>query len=178
VAARGAAVMLGMAGRPRASGGERMDEAALMRRAIALSCQGVAEGGGPFGAVVARGGVVLGEGCNRVVPARDPTAHAEVVAIRAACAAIGSHVLAGAVLYTSCEPCPMCLAAAWWARLDAVVYGNDRVDAAAIGFDDDAIYAEVAAPLAARRLPLRRLLASEALGAFRLWAAKPDRVAY
>jgi guanine deaminase len=155
-----------------------MDEARFMRRAIALSCQGVEQGGGPFGAVVVRDGRILGEGCNAVVPSRDPTAHAEIVAIRAACAAAGTHDLSGAVIYSSCEPCPMCLGAVWWARIDAVVFGNDRADAAAIGFDDAAIYAEIAAPLAARRLPLRRLLAAEASAAFRLWQSKPDKVPY
>lgn len=155
-----------------------MDEAVFMRRAIALSCQGVAEGGGPFGAVVVKDGVILGEGRNAVVPSRDPTAHAEVVAIRAACAAAGTHDLSGAVIYTSCEPCPMCLGAVWWARIGEIVYANDRADAAAIGFDDAAIYDEVCLPVAERRLPLRRLLAAEAIAAFRLWSEKPDKVAY
>lgn len=155
-----------------------MDEAAFMRRAIALSCLGVAEGGGPFGAVVAKDGAIIGEGRNAVVPGRDPTAHAEVVAIRAACATLGTHDLSGAVIYTSCEPCPMCLGAVWWARIGEIVYANDRRDAAAIGFDDAAIYEEVARPVAARRLPLRRLLANEAIEAFRLWEAKPDKVPY
>ena len=155
-----------------------MDEAGFMRRAIALSCQGVAEGGGPFGAVVVRDGRILGEGRNAVVPGRDPTAHAEVVAIRAACATLGTHDLSGAVIYTSCEPCPMCLGAIWWARIREIVYANDRADAAAIGFDDAAIYEEVCRPVAERALPLRRLLAAEAIEAFRLWAAKADKVPY
>lgn len=155
-----------------------MDETALMRRAIALSCENVALGGGPFGAVVAKDGVILGEGCNRVVPSADPTAHAEIVAIRAACDRLGTHELAGATLYTSCEPCPMCLAAAWWARLDGIVFGNDRGDAAAIAFDDAEIYEEVAAPRDARRLPIRRLLAEEAIAAFRLWEEKSDKRRY
>ncbi|MBR0673564.1 nucleoside deaminase [Neoroseomonas soli] len=155
-----------------------MDEAAFMRRAIALSCQGVEEGGGPFGAVVVRDGRILGEGRNAVVPNRDPTAHAEIVAIRAACAAIGTHDLSGAVIYTSCEPCPMCLGAVWWARIREIVYANDRIGAAAIGFDDAAIYEEVAAPLATRRLPLRRFMAEEARIAFRAWEAKVDKVPY
>jgi guanine deaminase len=153
-------------------------EEKFLRRAFALACEGVAEGGGPFGAVVAKDGVIIGEGRNNVVPGRDPTLHAEVVAIRAACAALGTHDLTGAVLYTSCEPCPMCLSATWWARIGEIIYGNDRVDAAAIGFDDAAIYAEVARPLETRALPIRRLLASEALEAFRLWEAKPDKVPY
>jgi tRNA(Arg) A34 adenosine deaminase TadA len=153
-------------------------EESFMRRAIALSCQGVAEGGGPFGAVVVKDGRIIGEGRNNVVPGRDPTLHAEVVAIRAACAALGTHDLAGAVIYTSCEPCPMCLAAIWWARIGEIVFANDRQDAAAIGFDDAAIYEEVARPLETRALPIRRLLASEAIEAFRLWEAKPDKVPY
>lgn len=155
-----------------------MDEADFMRRAIALSCQGVATGGGPFGAVVVKDGVVVGEGRNAVVPDHDPTAHAEVVAIRAACATLGTHDLTGAVIYTSCEPCPMCLGAVWWARISEIVYGNDRVDAAAIGFDDAAIYDEVCQPLPARRLPLRRLLAEEAIKGFRQWQASLDKVPY
>jgi tRNA(Arg) A34 adenosine deaminase TadA len=155
-----------------------MDEAGFMRRAIALSCQGVAEGGGPFGAVVVKDGRIVGEGRNAVVPTRDPTAHAEVVAIRAACASLGTHDLSGAVIYTSCEPCPMCLGAVWWARITEIVFGNDRADAAAIGFDDAAIYEEVCLPIPARSLPLRRLLGAEAVEAFRLWEAKADKVPY
>jgi tRNA(Arg) A34 adenosine deaminase TadA len=115
---------------------------------------------------------------NRVVPHADPTAHAEIVAIRAACAALGTHDLTGAVIVSSCEPCPMCLGAIWWSRIGLVVYGNDRADAATIGFDDAEIYAEVAAPPEARRLPLRRVLAEEALAAFQFWQAKPDKVPY
>jgi tRNA(Arg) A34 adenosine deaminase TadA len=149
-----------------------------MRRAIALSCQGVETGGGPFGAVVVKDGQIIGEGMNQVVPHADPTAHAEIVAIRAACAALGTHDLTGAVIVSSCEPCPMCLGAIWWSRIGLVVYGNDRADAATIGFDDAAIYAEVAAPPEARRLPLRRVLAEEALAAFQFWQAKPDKVPY
>jgi len=153
-------------------------EEKFMRRAVALSCQGVAEGGGPFGAVVVKDGVIIGEGRNNVVPGADPTQHAEIVAIRAACAALGTHDLAGAVLYTSCEPCPMCLSATWWARISEVIYGNDRADAAAIGFDDAAIYEEVARPLHTRALPIRRLLREEAISAFRLWEEKADKVPY
>jgi tRNA(Arg) A34 adenosine deaminase TadA len=153
-------------------------EESFMRRAIALSVEGVAAGGGPFGAVVVQGGRIIGEGRNNVVPGADPTQHAEIVAIRAACAALGTHDLAGATMYTSCEPCPMCLGAIWWSRITTIVYGNTRVDAAAIGFDDDALYQEVARPLTDRALPLRRLLGGEAQGAFRLWADKPDRVPY
>lgn len=155
-----------------------MSDADHMRRAIALSCQAVEAGGGPFGAVVVKDGRVVGEGHNQVVPSGDPTAHAEVVAIRAACRALGTHDLTGAVLYTSCEPCPMCLAAAWWARIGLVHYGNGRAEAAAIGFDDAALYEEVARPVEARVLPIRRLLAEEALVAFQAWAGTQDKIAY
>lgn len=155
------------------------DEEALMRHAIALSRAGMAaNAGGPFGALVARDGEILAEGWNQVTSANDPTAHAEVVAIRRACAALGRFDLRGAVLYTSCEPCPMCLAAAYWARLDRVVYANAREDAASIGFDDQWLYDEVAKPPPARRLPMRRLLAAEARAVFAEWAAKPDKVPY
>ncbi len=151
----------------------------LMRRAIALSRQGMEGGaGGPFGAVVALDGQVIAEGWNQVTSTNDPTAHAEIVALRRACAALGRFELRGAMLYTSCEPCPMCLAAAWWARVDAVVFGNAREDAAAIGFDDQVLYDEVAKPIEARSLPMRRLLRAEALEVFREWATKPDRVPY
>jgi len=151
---------------------------AFMRRAIELSASCAQSDEGPFGAVVVLDGKIIGEGVNQVVPTGDPTAHAEVVAIRAACEAVGLHVLDGAVLYTSCEPCPMCLSAAWWARVKEIVYANNRADAAAIGFDDDAIYEEVAAPLHQRKLPIRRFGADEALEVFKLWHAKPDKVPY
>lgn len=150
-----------------------------MRHAIALSRRGMEGGaGGPFGAVVVKDGQVVAEGWNQVTSTNDPTAHAEVVAIRRACTALGRFDLRGAVLYTSCEPCPMCLSAAYWARLDAVVFGNARDDAAAIGFDDQFLYDEVAKPIEARALPIRRLLAAEALEVFAAWAEKPDKVPY
>lgn len=161
------------------SNGTQDDEDAFMRHAIALSRRGMEGGaGGPFGAVVVRDGRVVAEGWNQVTSTNDPTAHAEVVAIRRACVALGRFDLRGAVLYTSCEPCPMCLSAAYWARLDAVVYGNAREDAAAIGFDDQFLYDEVAKPLGERSLPIRRLLAAEALEVFAAWAEKPDKVPY
>ena len=150
-----------------------------MRHSIALSRRGMEGGaGGPFGAVVVKDGQVVAEGWNQVTSTNDPTAHAEVVAIRRACTALGRFDLRGAVLYTSCEPCPMCLAAAYWARLDAVVFGNTRVEAAAIGFDDQWLYDEVPKPIEARSLPMRRLLGAEALEAFAAWAKKPDKIAY
>jgi tRNA(Arg) A34 adenosine deaminase TadA len=152
---------------------------AFMRHAIALSRRGMEGGaGGPFGAVVVKDGQVVAEGWNQVTSTKDPTAHAEVVAIRRACTALGRFDLRGAVLYTSCEPCPMCLAAAYWARVDAVVFGNTRDEAAAIGFDDQWLYDEVPKPIEARSLPMRRLLGAEALEAFAAWAEKPDKIAY
>jgi tRNA(Arg) A34 adenosine deaminase TadA len=151
----------------------------FMRHAIALSRRGMEAGaGGPFGAVVVADGRVVAEGWNQVTSTNDPTAHAEVVAIRRACTALGRFDLRGAVLYTSCEPCPMCLAAAYWARVDAVVFANAREDAAAIGFDDQFLYDEVAKPVEARALPMRRLLAAEALEVFGAWAGKADKVPY
>jgi len=155
-----------------------MDEA-FMRQAIAVSAAGMRGGtGGPFGAVVVMDGKVIAEGSNAVTSSNDPTAHAEIVAIRRACEALGRFDLRGATVYTSCEPCPMCLAALYWARVDAVVYANDRVQAAAIGFDDQFLYDEVPKPIEARSLPMRRLLAAEALEVFNAWAAKPDKVPY
>ena len=156
-----------------------MSGEALMRRAIALSHEHMEQGsGGPFGAVIVKGGVIISEGWNRVTSTNDPTAHAEIVAIRAACAALGSFSLDGCEIYTSCEPCPMCLAAIYWARLERIYYANTRADAARIGFDDDFLYREIAAPLQARRLPMIRLLAEEARAAFAAWEAKPDKTPY
>ena len=150
-----------------------------MRRAIALSRDKMAAGhGGPFGAVVALDGRIVGEGWNQVTSALDPTAHAEVVAIRTACAQLQRFDLRGCAIYTSCEPCPMCLAAIYWARIDTIYYGNDRTQAAAIEFDDDWLYREVALPLDQRKLPMHRLLADEAHAVFTAWLAKPDRVPY
>jgi len=150
-----------------------------MREAIALSLRAVRRGqGGPFGAVVVRRNEVVGRGWNRVTSTNDPTAHAEVVAIRAACRKLKTFHLSDCVLYTSCEPCPMCLAAIYWARLRRVYYGNTRQDAASIGFDDDLIYKELALPLARRRVPLKQLLPGEAAAAFHAWLAKPDKVRY
>jgi tRNA(Arg) A34 adenosine deaminase TadA len=149
-----------------------------MRRAIALSREGVPRGGGPFGAVVALGDRIVGEGSNMVTSSRDPTAHAEIVAIRAACATLARFELRGCEIFTSCEPCPMCLGAIHWARLDRVYYGNDRQAAAQIGFDDAAIYREVALPMEARKLSMTRLLEEEARAAFEEWERLPDRVRY
>lgn len=149
-----------------------------MRRAVALSREAMVAGGGPFGAVVVLGGAVVGEGTNRVVPDADPTAHAEVAAIRDACRRLGTHDLSGAVIYASCEPCPMCLGAIWWARIGRVFYGNARADAAVIGFDDAAIYEEVCRPIPERALPLERLAAAEARAVFEAWEAMAERRRY
>ena len=154
------------------------DDARFLGEALDLATQSARASGGPFGALVVREGRVLGRGTNRVTELGDPTAHAEVVAIRAACAEARSHSLAGATLYTSCEPCPMCLAAAWWARLERVVFCATRADASAAGFDDEALYRELARPLAERRLPLVRALEPRASEPFRAWAANPARVPY
>lgn len=135
--------------------------------------------GGPFGAVVVTpDGSVAGEGSNRVTSTNDPTAHAEVVAIRAACAALGSFLLEGCTLYTSCEPCPMCLAAAYWAHVDAIVYGASRADAADAGFDDAFIYEEIGRSLETRRIPMRRMSDGSAVALFDEWRAMTDRTPY
>ena len=155
-----------------------MSDDEFMLRAIQLSREAVHSNGGPFGAVIVHRGRIVGEGVNRVVPAKDPTAHAELVAIRRACQTLGTHVLDNSTIYTSCEPCPMCLGAIWWARITEIVYGNTRGDAALIGFDDSLIYAEVASPVTSRRIPMRRLKATEALEAFELWQSKNDHVPY
>jgi tRNA(Arg) A34 adenosine deaminase TadA len=150
-----------------------------MREAARLAQEGMDTGkGGPFGAVIVENGQIIGRGCNLVTSANDPTAHAEVTAIRQACAARGDFSLAGCELYTSCEPCPMCLAAIYWARLDRIYYANTRDDAARIGFDDALIYKEVALPTEARTLPMHPLPLKEALAAFEAWASKPDKTDY
>ncbi len=155
------------------------DPTIFMRRAIELSRLHMEGGaGGPFGAVVVKDGRILAEGWNRVTSGHDPTAHAEVVAIREACARLGTFELKGCEIFTSCEPCPMCLAAIYWARLDRIWYANGQADAAAIQFDDAWLYREVALPLADRSLPLVQLLRDEALTVFQAWEAKADKVRY
>ena len=149
----------------------------IMRRAIALS-NDAANAGGPFGAVIVKDGAIIAEGANRVTSTNDPTAHAEIIAIRAACAQLATFSLAGCEIYTSCEPCPMCLAAIYWARLERIHYANARTDAAAIGFDDEFLYRELATPMAARQLTMSRLLADEAKAVFTAWYANPDKIPY
>ena len=151
----------------------------FMREAIRLSLKKMRDNeGGPFGAVVARGGRIVGRGWNQVTSANDPTAHAEVTAIREACKRLRTFQLSDCDLYTSCEPCPMCLSAVYWARIRRLYYANTRKDAAHIGFDDDLIYREVALPIRRRNLPMKQLLRDEAIRAFKEWSAKPDKTTY
>ncbi len=151
----------------------------FMRRAIALSLENAtSHAGGPFGAVVVKDGTIIGEGCNRVTSTNDPTAHAEVVAIRAACAHLGTFQLTGATIYTSCEPCPMCLAAIYWARIEQVYYANTKSDAAAIQFDDQFIEQQLRKPIEARAIAMTQLLRDEAQGAFVAWANSPNKTPY
>lgn len=155
------------------------NQQSFLEQAITLAVENVQSGkGGPFGAVVVKDGVVIGTGVNLVVKRNDPSAHAEILAIREACKALGTFQLGGCELYASCEPCPMCLAATYWARLDAVYYAGTREDAAAAGFDDEFIYDEFARPAATRKLKLVRIPSPEAAEAFKAWAANPERVEY
>jgi len=150
-----------------------------MREAIRISIAKMrANCGGPFGAVVVRNGKIVGRGWNQVTSTNDPTAHAEVTAIRDACQRLKSFQLDDCELYASCEPCPMCLSAIYWARLKRVYYGNTRKDAARIHFDDDFIYREVARPVSRRRIPMKSLLRTEALVAFTEWKSKSDKTQY
>jgi len=150
-----------------------------MQQAIEAALEGVRSGkGGPFGAAVVKGGEVVAVACNRVLSSNDPTAHAEVEAIRAACAKLGTFRLAGCELYATCEPCPMCLGAAYWARVDRVVYACGRADASRAGFDDGMLYEEFEKPAAQRRLALVPFMRDEALSVFQAWLEKPDRTPY
>ncbi|HEX4284229.1 MAG TPA: nucleoside deaminase [Terracidiphilus sp.] len=151
----------------------------FLRRAIALATENVVQcKGGPFGAVVVRNGKIVGEGANSVTSSNDPTAHGEVNAIRAACKTLGTFTLPGCELYTSCEPCPMCLAASYWARLDAIYYGCNAADAARAGFDDAFLYGEMIKPSADRALPATQLLGDEAWSSFAAWLAATTKIEY
>lgn len=150
----------------------------FMQMAIDLSIENVANGGGPFGAVIVRNGEVIATGTNRVTANNDPTAHAEVSAIREACKKLQNFKLAGCVCYTSCEPCPMCLSALYWAGVARIVYGNTKDDAKAINFDDSFIYDEIGKPYAKRAIPCQNFMRKEALAGFRAWAEKEDRIEY
>jgi guanine deaminase len=156
-----------------------MSQEQFMREAIRLAEKGLRGGhGGPFGCVIVWRGEVVGRGHNRVTSTCDPTAHAEIVAIREACQTLATFHLEECDLYTSCEPCPMCLAAIYWARIPRVWYANTRADAAAIGFDDDLIYSQIALPLEHRHVAMRPLLRDEAQAVFREWAEKADKIRY
>jgi guanine deaminase len=159
------------------------DPAALdrqfLRRAVALSKERMeANLGGPFGAVIVQDGKIIAEGWNEVTSALDPTAHAEVTAIRRACQAVGNFSLEGATLYSSCEPCPMCLAATYWARIGRLVYANTRDEAASIGFDDAFLYDEMPKDPLKRALPTEQVSLDEAREVFELWRNKTDKIAY
>lgn len=151
----------------------------FMRRAIRLATENVRSGrGGPFGAVIAREGAIVGEGANRVTQDNDATAHAEVCAIRAACRELGSFSLKGCEIYTSCEPCPMCLGAIYWAHIERIWYGNTSQDAARVNFDDAALYRQIAAPAGERAVPAAVLLHEEAWEPFQLWLDTPNKILY
>jgi guanine deaminase len=156
-----------------------VNDVELLREVIEMGVQSASGEGGPFGALVAlEDGRVVGRGTNRVISEGDPTLHAELVAIREACRTLGTRDLSGTVLYASCEPCPMCFGAAWWARVDRIVHAASRADAAGAGFDDAAIHADVARPLDQRELATVQLLAEDGWRPFAAWAANPERVPY
>ena len=150
----------------------------FMREAIRLSMNSVETGGGPFGAVIVKDGRIIAGTSNSVTLDNDPTAHAEVNCIRKACKALGTFDLSGCDIYTSCEPCPMCLGAIYWAHLDRIFYANNRKDAAEIDFDDDFIYEEIAKPLDGRKTPVIPILRNEALAVFNAWKEKADKIEY
>ncbi|MGE4489029.1 MAG: nucleoside deaminase [Kiritimatiellales bacterium] len=150
-----------------------------MTEAIRLSLEKMEAGeGGPFGAVIEKDGKIVGRGWNRVTSSNDPTAHAEVMAIRDACRNLGTFNLSGCEIYASCEPCPMCLSAIYWARLDKLYFAATRADAADAGFDDELLYQEVSKPWKNRTLPMEQVLSEEARAAFAQWKSKADRIAY
>ncbi len=155
------------------------DHQQFMAKATALSRHHMEAGnGGPFGALIVKDGKIIAEGWNQVTSSNDPTAHAEVVAIRRACEALGDFSLRGATIYSSCEPCPMCLASIYWARLDALYFANTRDQAAVIGFDDEFLYREVALPVNNRSIPTHHLPLPEAESVFEDWLKKADKIAY
>jgi len=151
----------------------------FMLQAIRLATENVLHGaGGPFGCVIVRDGKVIATGTNRVTADNDPTAHAEILAIREACSKLGSFQLTGCEVYTSCEPCPMCLAALYWARCEAIYYGNTASDAAAVGFDDHFLYDELKLSVDERTIPTQRMLGDEAIASFEAWRKNPNRIDY
>ncbi|WP_020483112.1 nucleoside deaminase [Methylomonas sp. MK1] len=150
----------------------------FLNQAIALACENIENGGGPFGAIVVKDGKIIAASGNRVTPDLDPTAHAEIVAIRLACQKLGDFQLSDCTLYTSCEPCPMCLGAIYWARLQAVYFACDRFDAAKAGFDDGFIYTEIDKPAQQRRIAMQQLGLDAANRPFELWRIKTDKIRY
>ena len=150
----------------------------FMKSAIELSLESVNNGGGPFGCVIVKDEKIVAEGSNKVTSSKDPTAHGEIVAIREACKKINNFSLSGFELYSSCEPCPMCLSAIYWARIDKVYFANTRQDAQKIDFDDSLIYSEFQKNIEKRKIPMVQMMRSEALKAFELWDKKTDKVKY
>lgn len=154
------------------------EHAKFMIEAVRLSEESVVSGGGPFGAIIVKEGKIIGRGVNRVTVWNDPTAHAEIVAIREACKYLNSFQLGECVLYTSCEPCPMCIGAIYWARPKIVYFANTQNDAAKIGFDDSFIYEEISKKHSDRLIIFRQIMRDEALDAFKLWSEKSDKIKY
>ena len=150
----------------------------FMKRAIELSIESVNNGGGPFGSVIVKDNNIVGEGSNRVTSKNDPTAHGEIVAIRSACKKLNNFSLNGCELYSTCEPCPMCLSAIYWARINKIYYANTREDAGKIDFDDSLIYSEFQKKINERKISMIQMMRNEALKAFELWDNKTDKVKY
>ena len=150
----------------------------FMKRAIEISIENVNKGGGPFGSIIAKDNKIIAEGSNKVTLSNDPTAHGEIVAIRDACRKLNTFTLKGCELYSSCEPCPMCLSAIYWARIDKIYYANTREDAQKIDFDDSLIYSEFKKSINERKIPMIQMMRNEALKAFELWDKKTDKVKY
>ena len=150
----------------------------FMKRAIELSVENVDKGGGPFGSVIVKNNKIIAEGANKVTSTNDPTAHGEIVAIREACKKLNNFNLNGSELYSSCEPCPMCLSAIYWARISKIYFANSRADAQKIDFDDSLIYSELQKNINGRKIPMIQMMRNEALRAFELWDKKIDKVKY
>ena len=150
----------------------------FMTRAIELSLASVRSNGGPFGCVIVKNNEIIAEGSNKVTIINDPTAHAEIVTIRKACNALNNFNLEGTEMYTSCEPCPMCLSAIYWSHIDKIYYSNTRLDAAKIGFDDNYIYNELSKQLSQRKIPMQQLNQEDAIKVFKEWELKPDKTKY
>ena len=149
-----------------------------MKRAIELSIQSINNGGGPFSSIIVRGEKIIAEGSNKVTLSNDPTAHGEIVAIREACKKLNNFNLSGCELYSTCEPCPMCLSAIYWSRINKIYYANTRKDARKIDFDDSFIYSELQKNINKRKIPMTQIMRNEALKAFELWDKKTDKVKY